>query len=88
MVGSGLDGRTITLGVLAVVLALGLGGWAGTAKGPGAGALAALGALLAPAALAVAVERRARNAVLAARRQEVLRKFAPPQPMGNQEDEA
>ena len=38
----GLDGRTVAIGVFAVVLALVLGAVAGTQVGAGAGALAAL----------------------------------------------
>jgi hypothetical protein len=84
---SGFDGRAVALGVLAVVLALALGAVAGTRAGAGAGALAALAGLMPPAVLAVAVERRARNAARVKAQQEVLRKFAPPAPAGEGEDE-
>jgi hypothetical protein len=84
---SSFDGRTIALGVLAVVLALVLGAVAGTQAGAAAGALAALAGLVAPAVLAVAVERRARNAARVQRQQEVLRRFAPPKPTRRGEDE-
>ena len=79
----GLDGRAVALGVLAVVL----GALAGTSAGAGAGVLAALAGLVPPAVLAVAVERRARNAARVRRQQEVLRRFAPPEPTGEGEDE-
>lgn len=72
----GLDGRTITIGLLAVVLALVLGAVAGTQVGAWAGALAALAGLLPSAVLAMAVERRQRNL----RRQEFLDRFRPPEP--------
>jgi hypothetical protein len=84
---SSFDGRTIALGVLAVVLALVLGAVAGAQASTAAGALAALAGLAPPAVLAVAVERRARNAARVQRQQEVLRKFAPPKPMRRGEGE-
>jgi hypothetical protein len=83
----GLDGRTVAIGVFAVVLALVLGAVAGTEVGAAAGALAALAGLIPPAVLAVAVERRQRNIARAKRRQEVLRRFAPPEPAGDREGE-
>lgn len=72
----GLDGRTVTIGLLAVVLALVLGAVAGTQVDAWAGALAALAGLLPPVVLATAVERRQRNL----RRQELLDRFRPPEP--------
>jgi len=81
----GLDGRTVAIGLLAVVLALVLGAWAGTQVGAVAGTLAALASLLPSAVLAVFVELRQRNIVRIKRRQEVLRRFAPPKPTGNGE---
>ena len=83
----GLDGRTVAIGLFAVVLALVLGAVAGTQVGAGAGALAALAGLVPPAVLAVAVERRQRNIARMKRRQEVLRRFAPPKPTGDGEGE-
>jgi len=83
----GLDGRTVAIGLFAVVLALVLGAVAGTQAGAAAGALAALAGLMPPAVLAVAVERRQRNIVRMKKRQEVLRRFAPPKPTRNGEDE-
>ena len=62
---AGLDSRTVALGVFAVLLAAGLGGLAGHSAGVAAGVLAALAGLVPPAVLAVAVERRARNAARA-----------------------
>ncbi len=56
----GLDGRTIALGVSAVILAVALGGLAGTSVGAWAGVLASLAGLIPPAVLAVAAERRVR----------------------------
>ncbi len=83
----GLDGRTVAIGVFAVVLALVLGAVAGTQVGAVAGALAALAGLIPPAVLAVALERRQRNMAREKRRQDVLRRFAPPKPMGDREGE-
>jgi hypothetical protein len=83
----GLDGRTVAIGVFAVVLALALGAVAGTQVGAAAGALAALAGLIPPAVLAVAVERRQRNIARTKRQQEVLRRYAPPKPAGDGEDE-
>jgi hypothetical protein len=79
----GLDGRTVTIGVFAVVLAVVLGAVAGASAGAGAGALAAVAGLVPPAVLAVAVERRQRTIAQQRSRQEVLRRFAPPEPTGH-----
>ncbi len=81
----GFDGRTVALGLVATVLALGLGAWAGTEVGVWAGALAALAGLLPPAVLAVAIERRQRNMARIRKQQEILRRFAPPKRTGNRE---
>lgn len=83
----GLDGRTVAIGVFAVVLAIVLGALAGTSAGAGAGVLAALAGLVPPAVLAAAVELRHRNIARMKKRQEVLRRFAPPKPTGNREGE-
>ena len=83
----GLDGRTVAIGVFAVVLALVLGAVAGTHAGAVTGALAALAGLIPPAVLAVAVERRQRNIARTKRRQDVLLRFAPPKPAGDREGE-
>jgi hypothetical protein len=64
--------------VAAVVLAVGLGAWAGTEVGAWAGVLAALAGLLPAAVLAVAVERRQRNMTRARKQEEILRRYAPP----------
>jgi len=81
----GLDGRTVAIGLFAVVLAVVLGAVAASLAGAGAGALAALAGLVPPAVLAVAVELRQRNIARVKRRQEVLRRFAPPKPSGDRE---
>ena len=81
----GLDGRTVAIGVLAVVVALVLGAWAGTQVGALAGALAALASLAPSAVLAVFLERRLRDVARAKRRQEALHRFAPPRPAGDGE---
>lgn len=78
----GLDGRTVAIGLSAVVLALVLGAWAGTQVGAWAGALAALASLLPSAVLAVFTEFRQRNIARMKRKQELLRTFAPPKPTG------
>lgn len=83
--GSGLDGRTIALGVFAVVLAGVLGAVAGMSVGAWAGVLASLAGLVPPAVLAVAVERWQRVRAREKEQQEILRRFAPPAPMGNGE---
>jgi hypothetical protein len=73
--------------VLAVVLAVALGAWAGTQVGAMAGALAALASLVPSAVLAVVVELRQRNLTQMKKRQEVLRRFAPPRRTGDGEGE-
>src|SRR5690349_282862 len=83
---SGFGGRTIALGLLAVVLAIALGALAGTQAGAEAGVLAALAGLVPPALLAVAVEQRSRNAKRFKRQQEIIRRFAPPQANSDEED--
>jgi hypothetical protein len=83
----GLDGRTVAIGLSAVVLAIVLGAVAGTWAGAGAGVLAALAGLIPPAVLALAVELRQRTIVRMTKRQEVLRRFAPPRPTREGENE-
>ena len=83
----GFDGRTVAIALAGVLLAVGLGAWAGTAAGAWAGALTALAGLVSGAVLAVAVDRRRRNMALVNRRAEILRRFAPPGPMGDGEGE-
>lgn len=82
MVRWGVDGRTVAWGLAAVLLAVGLGAWAGTEVGAWAGVLAALAGLLPPAILAVAVERRQRNMARAKKQQEIARRYAPPKRTG------
>jgi hypothetical protein len=81
----GVDWRTVALGLAALVLAVGLGAWAGTEVGVWAGVLAALAGLLPPAVLAVAVGRRQRNIARVNKQQAVIRKHAPPKRTGNRE---
>lgn len=83
----GLDGRTVAIGLFAVVLALVLGAAAGALVGAEAGALAALAGLVSSAVLGVAVERRQRNIRRMKEQQEVLRTFAPPKPTRHREGE-
>jgi hypothetical protein len=73
--------------MLAVVLAVALGAWAGNQVGATAGALASLASLVPSAALAVVLELRQRNIASTKKRQELLRKFAPPKPTGKTEGE-
>lgn len=72
----------IALGLAAVVLAIGLGAWAGTQVGAWAGALAALAGLLPPAVLVVALERRQQNRERTEKQHKILRKYAPPKRTG------
>jgi multisubunit Na+/H+ antiporter MnhG subunit len=83
----GLEGRTVAIGTLAVVLAVVLGAWAGTQAGAGAGVLASLAGLVPAAVLAVAMERRARAAAVLRQQRKVLGKYAPPGPAGEGEVE-
>jgi hypothetical protein len=69
------------------VLAIVLGAIAGASAGAGAGTLAALAGPVSPAVLAVAVELRQRNIARMKKRQEVLRRFAPPEPTDEEEGE-
>jgi len=74
----GLDWRAIALGLLAVVLAVGLGAWAGIEVGAWAGVLAALAGLFPAAVLAAAAARRQRNVARMKEQQEIRRRYAPP----------
>jgi hypothetical protein len=74
----GVDWRTVALGLAALVLAVGLGAWAGTEVGAWAGVLAALAGLLPPAVLAVAVGRRQRNMARVRKQKAILHRYAPP----------
>ena len=83
----GLDSRTVAVGVLGLVLAVGLGGAAGRTVGVVAGALTAVAGLVSSAVLAVALERRSRNLARVKRRGELLEMFAPPEPSDDKEGE-
>lgn len=83
----GLDSRTVAVGVLGLVLAVGPGDAAGRTVGAAAGALTAVAGLLSSAVLAVALERRSRNLARVKRRGELLEMFAPPEPSEDQEGE-
>lgn len=84
---SGLDGRAVVLGVFAVVVALGLGAWAGSRSGAAAGAITVVAGLVSSVIAGAAVDRRARNLARLKEQQQVLRRFAPPGPTGNGEGE-
>jgi hypothetical protein len=66
-----------------LVLAVGLGAWAGTEVGAWAGVLAALAGLLPPVVLAVAIGRRQRNIAQVKKQKKILHKHAPPKRMGD-----
>lgn len=83
----GLDGRTVAFGVAAVVLAVVLGAVAGISAGAWAGVLGSLAGLVPPAVLAAAVERRQRLTSRDRQRQEILRRFAAPEPVADEDDE-
>jgi hypothetical protein len=68
-----------------LVLAVGLGAWAGTVVGAWAGVLAALAGLLSAAVLAVAVGRRQRNMARVKKQKEILQRHAPPKRTGDRE---
>jgi hypothetical protein len=87
VVWSGLDGRAVVLGVLTVVVALGLGAWAGSRSGAAAGAITVVAGLASSVIAGAAVDRRARNLARLKEQQQVLRRFAPPGPTGDGEDE-
>jgi hypothetical protein len=84
---SGLDGRAVVIGVLAVVVALGLGAWAGSRSGAAAGAITVVAGLASSVIAGVAVDRRARNLARLKEQQQVLRRFAPPGPTGDGKDQ-
>jgi outer membrane lipoprotein SlyB len=73
--------------MLAVLLAVALGGIAGTEVGAKAGAFTALAGVVASAVLAIAVDRQVKRADRMKQQRETLRKFAPPRPMCGEEDE-
>ena len=70
-----------------MLLTITLGALAGATKGILAGVLAALVGLVASFVVAVMIERQARQAGDAARKQELLEMFAPPRPLDGREDE-
>jgi len=82
-----IDSRTVVIGSAGVLLTTALGALAGATKGTLAGALAALVGLVASFVVAVLMERQARQATDAARKQELLEMFAPPRPLDGREDE-
>lgn len=82
---AGLDSRTLGIGVLGLLLAVALGWTSGRSAGPAAGVLASLAGLIPSTLLAVALERRSRNAAYEKRRQELLERFAPPRPTNDSE---
>ena len=78
--------RTVALALAVVVLAVGLGAWAGSEVGAWAGGLAFGAVVLSAAVLAVAVERRRqRNMARVKKQDELLRKHAPPKRTGDRE---
>jgi hypothetical protein len=77
---SGLDGRAVVLGMLAVVVAVGLGAWAGSRSGAAAGAISVVAALASSVIAGAAVDRRARNLARQKEQEQVLHRFAPPGP--------
>jgi hypothetical protein len=81
-----LDGRAVVLGVLAVVVAVGMGAWAGSRSGAAAGAITVVAGLASSVIAGVAVDRRARNLARLREQQQVLSRFAPPAPSGEGED--
>jgi hypothetical protein len=83
----GLDSLTVRIGVFGVLLAVALGALAGHTAGVTAGILAALASLVPPAVLAVAMDRRSRNAARTRRRRELLEVFAPPRPTDDRRGE-
>jgi hypothetical protein len=78
----GFNGPTVAVGLFTVVLAIVLGALAGRHTGAAGGALAALASLVPAAGLAVFLELRQRKIARTKRKQEALRKFAPPKPTG------
>jgi len=83
VVWSGLDGRAVVLGVLAVVVAVGLGAWAGSRSGAAAGAITVVAGLASSVVAGAAVDRRARNLARQKEQRQVLERFAPPGPVGD-----
>jgi hypothetical protein len=83
---AGVDGRTVVLGVCAVVLAVALGALAGVSMGAWEGVLASLTGLVPPAVLGVMLQRRDCVRDLEGKRAEILRRFAPPSPMSKEEE--
>jgi hypothetical protein len=82
-VGTGLEGRTVALGALALALAVALGWVGGALGGALGGAVGAVAGLVAPAVLAVALELRSRKVAAASKRH----KFEPPRSWVDRGDE-
>jgi len=80
---AGFDARVVVIGVLAVLLAVGLGGMAGQTTGMAAGVLITLAAVTSSAVLTVAMQRWSQNVARAKRQEELMQEFAPPTPPDN-----
>jgi hypothetical protein len=83
---AGFDAQVVVTGVLALLLAVGLGALAGQATGMAAGVLITLAAVASSAVLTVAMQRWSRNMARAKRREESLKAFAPPTPPDDGEE--
>ncbi len=83
----GVDSRTVIIGAAGMLLTIALGALAGSTAGIVAGILTALVGLVASVVVAVVMERQARQAAHAKRKQELLEMFAHPRPSGDKEDE-
>lgn len=84
---AGLDSRTVAIGVLGTLLTVALGILAGSMVGIAAGVITALVSLTGSAVVMLVGERYTRQAARAARERELLKMFAPPEPLDNREDE-
>lgn len=82
-----VDSRTVTVAVAGLALSVMLGVLEGRLAGAAAGILTVLIGIVTSATVSIVLERRARFAVMAKRKQELLEMFAPPQPLNGSEDE-